>query len=370
MKVKNRKGIGINWYITLAAVFLGFVAWAITTLGPHKEISNYIGYYQFTILKVSNNAEKALFYTTQSAKYSLQQSVYDLAQYGGFIEIAAEEGLNSESEGTYKRKCGSFQGYSIWYELENTPPYSKKSCIDKENIKLNLEYLFNQNLNQYLLIYPENLPLDNYNYEIKGSLEMIGKSIVPLKFNILKDESKQVAEEAVETKIETTQGSKNFKDFTGTKLCAKGSTCLLTEEAFKRLEKANEIAEEKGVSLEVYSAYRSKKKQIDLWEGKTPERYAQRFPNEMDRRAKVCYPYGDDVEKRCPHLTGDTIDVRLKNKKMTAKEWKILKDIMASVDKPTLEPLWVKYMKEPWHFECCSTDRYTRAKEQGVTEIV
>ena len=357
MRIKNKKGIGLEWYLLIGAFFLGFVAYFTGSFGPHKVIGNYLGQYQFSIIKSSNEAEKALFYIDESAKYSLQQAVYELGKNGGISEIETEE-----NEVLSDNKCGKFYGYTLW----RIPDNAQYTCIDENKIKSSLEYMFKKNLNEYILNYPDNILVDNYNYEIKGSLEIAGKAIEPLKFDILKDEKKEVVRQATGVKLPELEG--NFVDFTGTGLCSKGSRCILTEEAFSRLEKAQKRANEKGVSLDVYSALRTKEEQQALWDGKTPERYAQRFPDIKERAKWVCNP--SEGEKSCPHMTGKVLDVRLKGKTaktMTSQDWVLLYKIMTD-DKP--DDRWVKYAKEPWHFECCGTIRYAKATEKGVTEIV
>ena len=316
--------------------------------------SNPIGKRQFDLLKTYIKAESSLFYIDQSAKYALQQAVYDLAQNGGISETDIGEESGLEIESTTNTACGKFYGYSIWYEVKkDKSEYAASPCFEENNVNIHLQAFFNKNLNSYLLNYPHNILIDNYDYEVKGSLEIIGRAISPLKFDIVKDKLKQIAIKPIETQ----QG---LVDFTGTILCAKGSRCSLRKDAYELLLKAQEIASKRGLNLEVYSAYRDLQKQIDIWEGRTSERYAQRYPSEKDRRKWVCYPYGSDAGQRCPHLTGNVVDVRLKEK--TDFPNKNLHKIMTDAG-------WVMYEKEPWHFECCGTIRYAKAKVQGVTEI-
>ena len=186
-------------------------------------------------------------------------------------------------------------------------------------------------------------------------------------FDILKDEKKPIQREP--TEIETPVGiQKNLVDFTDSPLCAKGKRCILTKEALDKLEKAQKRVP-KGVYLEAYSSYRSEKEQIDLWEGNTPERYREKYPDENVRKKYVCYPYGNDVEKRCPHLTGNSIDVRFKGKTkntMTKEDWALLHRIMTE-DKP--EDRWIRYTHKPEHFECCGTISYEKAIAEGKTTI-
>ena len=325
-----------------------------------REEFDVIGMSSLKLIGISNDAESSLLYIDQSAKYVLQQAIYDLAQNGGISEIEV-----SDTEIFAKYGCERFNDAYVWYQLKKTDSgYSKDPCFDEKTVNDNLIYSFNKNLNQHLMKYHGNIPIDNYNYELKNSLEIIGTAIKTLKFDILKDEAKKEertaeqlkdSKQIIEDTIKTPDGT---RDFTNTPLCAKGSTCILTEEAFQMVVKAQEKAIEKGALIEVYSAYRSPEQQKALWEGKTPERYAQRYPDISIRRNYVCDPSSGATG--CPHLSGNVVDVRLKgNPKLTSKD---LYNIMASAG-------WVKYAKETWHFECCGTDRYARAKEKGVTEI-
>lgn len=361
----GKKAFGIQYYILIFAFFMGLGFFFASKFMQANKFEGYIGGYNFKIIDAVNKAEEILLYIEKSASYALQQSVYDLAQNGGVAEVEASEVLTPEDSNLPQKNgvCGKYYGYILWYALDSSDAKNGKvDCLDENSIGINLQYIFSKNLNQYLTNHPHNIPLDNYYYEMEGGMEIIGRAIEPLKFDILKDDSKQIAKEAVKT-------PEGLTDFTGTGLCAKGSKCALTEEAYKLLLEAQKNAIEKEVSLEVYSAYRSQKEQQALWEGRTAERYAQRYPNELERALYVCNPYNG--EKACPHMTGNVVDVRLKGKTtktMTSKDWGLLYNIMTSKDKDE-KPLWVKYAKEDWHFECCGTARYAKAQVQGVTEI-
>lgn len=355
--MKNRRGIGIEWYLLIVAFILGLAGYYVYLYtSPHNIIDSYIGKYQFNILKTHNMAEDIFLYIDQSSKYSLQQSIYELGKSGGNLKIEFEEAPASDYA-SEDIGCGKFYGYAIWYQLKEG---NINSCINEESRKTSLEYSFNKELNRYLLNYPYNIPIDNYDYEIKGNLEIVGKAIEPLRFEILKDEGKKAVKESVKT-------SEGLIDFTGTEFCAKGAVCLLTGEAFEKLKKAQQRAKEKGVSLEVYGSYRSREQLIQEWER---GRFSY-IKDEKIRRKYVCYPYGDDVENRCPHATGKAVDVRVKGK----DDLILLKKIMTD-DK--LEDRWIRYAREneEHHFECCGTARYARAKEleektgQSVIEIV
>ncbi len=369
---KNKKG-DIEWYFLFIVGVLSLMVYSFY-VGQKKSIDNYIGEYQFSILGSDYKAESVLFYIQQSAKYSLQESVYDLAGNGGMFEDDSSKSTGSE--------CGQFYGYHLWNKLDKDESENNQLnyCINENIVAINLESAFNQRLNQYLLAHPLNIPIDNYYYElnkvnnkVSTPLEITGKPIKELKFDILKDKAKNRLEGVFGEPIETPEG---LIDFTDTEICEKGSTCLLDRMAYELLLSAQTIAVNEKVSLSVYSGYRDLQKQIDLWNGNTFEKYAQRYPDEQERAKYVCYPY-QDQEKPCPHLTGKAVDVRFKGKTtetMKRDDWSLLHKIMSQAG-------WVRYgeeygsqktfeVGEKWHFECCGTNRYARAQEGRVTAIV
>ena len=348
--------------------FVIFIILTTAFLTLYKKQSQFpkgysIGERQFSLIKIYQKAENTLFYLDQSAKYSLQQAVYELAQNGGVTEFFVNEEIEGSEtiyinniEENQISKCGKFKGTNIWYKLEKDDSNIKKiGCFDEKSAFINLESLFNKKFNEFLINHPENILLDNYNYEIKDGLEITGRAIEPLRFYILKmDINSKIEETPIikaaikEPREKTTEFS--GADFTGTQLCAKGTYCALTQEAYELLLKAENICLKKGeVScLEVTSAYRSIEKQTILWNRNPNSKY-------------VCPP-----SPTCPHTTGKVVDIRFKDKTratMQEKDWKLLHDIMN-------EAGWIRYSNEPWHFECCGTQRYARAKEKGVTAIV
>ncbi|MBI2656398.1 D-alanyl-D-alanine carboxypeptidase family protein [Candidatus Woesearchaeota archaeon] len=319
-----------------------------------------IGKRQFDLLKTYQKAESALFYIDQSAKYSLQQAVYDLAQNGASVSEFEINELNL-NQIFIKNKCGKFKDAYIWYELkkDESGNYVKNQCFDSDKnfLIINLIYLFHKNLDQYLTNSPYNIPLNNYDYEIKDSLELIGKAKSPLKFDILKDETKPVVKKPVEIQRDQ-QKLEDFTEETEENLCAKGIKCILTEEAYNLLLDSQKIAIKKGKRLVVNSAYRSQEGQLAIW-----NKFAATYPNVEDRRKRVCNP----INIECPHTTGNAVDVVFKEKTtktMDINDWILLHDIMS-------EAGWVRYgvekrfdIGEPWHFECCRTKRYIKAKEE------
>ena len=397
-----------SFMLSLVLIFglLIAIVFAIELSGKSKDF-NIVGEYALSLLDKSKETEKAIFYIDQCTKHSIQQAIYEIAQNGGVSEI--ENIGTDESFADYK--CGKFKDSYMWLEVKkNQDNYNLNECFDENSVKDYLLYLFDQNLNQCLDSAPKELPVDNYNYNIKDNTEIVGTAKEPITFNILKydkeaelpslkprqykidSEGKIVAEEKTETKTPATgklipeNKIKSFVDFSGvtsatmgketvdiTGLCPKGKRCSLTNEAFQLLVQSQKKAKEKKITLEVIDAYRTKQQQTDIWEGKTASRWAQRIPDETKRRAKVCYPYGDDVEQRCPHLSGNAVDVVFKDKTtktMTGADWQQLRSIMTSAG-------WVGYgavtdlkKGELWHFECCGTQRVERAEQAGVTAIV
>ena len=367
--MKNRKSS--IFFLPIIVIFtLGVLVYLYIVLLGKGSFEEPIGKRQFDLLKTYVKAESALFYIDQSSKYALQQAVYELAQNGVSV---SEFDINELNLQVFERnKCGKFKDAYVWYELKKDASnnYVKGECFDKDPLNINLLYFFNKNLNKYLTSSQYNIPINNYNYEIKDNLEMIGKAILPLKFDILKDESKPAAKKPVETKIEQKK-SEDFTQSTEENLCAKGVRCVLAEDAYNLLLEAQKIALKKGKKLIVNSAYRSQEEQIAVW-----NRFASTYPDARERRKKVCDPFS----QVCPHTTGNAVDVVFDGKTtgtMSSYDWLTLHEIMTSVKNENGESLWVRYggekkfdIGEPWHFECCGTDRYARAKAQGVTAIV
>ncbi len=341
----------------LLAGLLGAII--VSVISDSTKDFDMIGQSSLALISVSKQAEKVLFYIDQSAKYALQQAVYDLAQKGGASDVYDSEDIDSsgvdiaENNEVEIKDCWKFNNANIWYEIKKTPSgnYEANSCFDENFAGVNLEYIFNKHLNQYLIKYPGNILTDNYNYQIQNNLEILGLAIEPLKFDILKNEARAAIKEQTEIEKQAETGViqiENFVDFTGTELCKKGARCLLTKEAYQLLAEAQEKAKEKGVSLVVTKGYRTLPEQVAEWKIN---------PN----RKEVCPP-----SPTCPHLSGKVVDVRFKDKTrdtMTRNDWKSLHEIMSQAG-------WVRYGNEEWHFECCGTNRYARAKAQGVDVIV
>lgn len=369
----NKKGIAIHWLALILGFFVAFGTITYQSSTSVKLLGENIGGFQLSLLKNFQKGDDVLFYIDQSAKYSLQQSVYELAQDGASVSDFDINELTI-SQPFIKNSCGKFKDAYIWYELtkDDSGNYVKSQCLDSASdfLKVNLVHIFDNNLNQYLKNSPYGIPAGNYNYEVKDSLEIIGKAKLPLQFDILKDETKPAIKKAVKTKIEQ-KISEDFTESAEEGLCAKGVKCILTEEAYQLLIKAQNIAKGKQKKLVVNSAYRSQEAQKLIWDN-----FAVTYPNVEERRKKVCNPINNNI---CPHTTGNAVDVVFDGKTtktMTNADWKSLDEIMSQAG-------WVRYgaekrfnIGEPWHFECCGTIRYAKAKElekktgQPVTAIV
>ena len=102
-----------------------------------------------------------MLYIQESAKYALQQSIYELALNGGVAEIEFDQ----ENEDISAYECGKFDGAYVWYEIKKEGrDYKKKECFDGNYLITYLEYYFNKRLNFYLDNFNTNFPKNNYHY--------------------------------------------------------------------------------------------------------------------------------------------------------------------------------------------------------------
>ncbi len=181
IKSKSKKGaILFSILLVLFMVAILLYAWGLLAY-KYKAFDKNIGERQYELINTYQKAEKALFYIDQSAKYSLQQAAYELAKNGGISEVEAEVNEIPDSG------CGKFYGYSIWYGVEKNEEGNDASvdCINQDIIKFGLTNLFNRNLNQYSASYPHSIASE-YNYEISGNLEIAGKAVYPIYFDIFR----------------------------------------------------------------------------------------------------------------------------------------------------------------------------------------
>lgn len=120
--LKQKKGY-LFWYTIMGGLtVLIFTSFLI----PPAKVINYIGERPLKVIKTSVDAEKTLYYIDTSAKYAVQQSIYEFAD---------------------KESCD----------------ISKDKCFEKKEFEL----IFNKNLNNYLDQYPYvNIPVNKYHYSI------------------------------------------------------------------------------------------------------------------------------------------------------------------------------------------------------------
>ncbi|MBI5148464.1 D-alanyl-D-alanine carboxypeptidase family protein [Candidatus Pacearchaeota archaeon] len=107
--------------------------------------------------------------------------------------------------------------------------------------------------------------------------------------------------------------------------------CKVRESVLPRLQEAVRIAQSKGVTLRVNSAWRSASTQQQLY-----SKY------QSGTGAIACGP-GKDNFAHCPHVVGCAVDVSAtrNNKKISASE---LESIMYQAG-------FIRFCKETWHFE-------------------
>ena len=74
----HKKGMAIHWFALILGFFLAIGTFFYYYINSEKPITGqFIGNFQLNLLKNFQKSEKVLFYIDQSAKYSLQQAIYD-----------------------------------------------------------------------------------------------------------------------------------------------------------------------------------------------------------------------------------------------------------------------------------------------------
>lgn len=353
IKLKSRKS---QVFYGIVAGIIGAIIVSVIGTSTLKKDFDVIGKSSLQLLETSKEAEKALFYIDQSAENSAYSAIYQLGKQGGFSK---------------NNDCSSYYGYELWQALD-----SKKNLIQcfPENPKLEESFksIFSEHLNLYLknfnIISPYPIPLDNYDIQLQGNLEITGLAKTNLELPILTEKQIEIEikEEKQIEKSESANIPKKVEGLVPIKKVSCSGSCMAKPEVNKRLEIANQYLKEKyGLELYVYSSYRSLEHQKALWNGDTPEKYNEKYENPQIRRKFVCNPNVPNPYQECPHLTGGAVDVKLKGKagtQMTSYDWQIVKEAMNYAG-------FVLYPLEAWHFEY-ETERWARAQKAGVTEIV
>lgn len=170
---KNKRGMDVHYYFMILAVIIAIISYSVSYLQDKREIGNYIGEYQFSIIRSATEGDNSLIYIQQEASYALDESIYELAESGG-------SPLDIEQE------CGNFVGANVWFEIRRTDSgFEEINCFDEEKISNNLLHVFNNRLNVDLSNNPFGLETDNYEYRIKGNIEVYGFAKRPLNMDII-----------------------------------------------------------------------------------------------------------------------------------------------------------------------------------------
>ena len=145
-------------FAIVAAIIISF----IDDVKTKKEFGM-IGESSLALIDSSIEAERALLYIDQSAKYSVHQTIYDLAKNGGCD------------------KGEKYLGYTLW-DVNNK---DTNGCYpDIESSKNSYLNIFSGNLNNYLSKYESvELMLDKYNLNFEDK-QLVGIAIEPLKISI------------------------------------------------------------------------------------------------------------------------------------------------------------------------------------------
>ncbi|MBI2546272.1 D-alanyl-D-alanine carboxypeptidase family protein [Candidatus Woesearchaeota archaeon] len=269
----NKKS-SIMIYLILAA-WIGSVAWALlqaTKTAPEvKPQLTYVGEAALSVYSNENEAYTKLAYIQSASHFSVQLALKELPERLGI--------------------CQAYGTYAILYKEKSCLP--AKTQIDTI-LKQTFMTSFNQRLNQNKDIA---IKAENYEYSVvnKGHLIFLGIATSALQSD-LSLEPKTTVSIRQEPEITDLPDMIPFS-------CAAESQqyiCKLKPEAYKRLQKAQQEAQQAGHELIVNSAYRSREEQEKLCGGKT-------------REGKCSNPLAAASESSA-HLTGGAVDVRLKFK--------------------------------------------------------
>jgi len=138
-KLKNNKK-GLDYAVLLALVVLPLsLFFLVFRINGLIDETRYIGPTQFSMLDDAQEAEKIMLYIDQSAKNSIEPSLFKFASNGFFYDI---------------NECGNYGRYIIWQTKD-------KECYP--DIYNNFSYFFKEEFSKYLNNYTRiKLPKDNY----------------------------------------------------------------------------------------------------------------------------------------------------------------------------------------------------------------
>jgi len=126
--------------LLVVATLITFTLLYFIMLTKEGTFEKSIGERQFSVMKASTEADKALFYVDLSADYAIQQAMYDTAQVGGSKE----------------NDCQDYAGFRLMNNKTRFcfPDY-EKGVLES----------FDYELNSFLLVYPELfIQIRNYEY--------------------------------------------------------------------------------------------------------------------------------------------------------------------------------------------------------------
>jgi len=155
-------------YPLLLGLFLAISTYAFTKYVEKPLVEQeYIGDYQLNLIDTAYDAEAILFYIDQSAKYAVDQSLYDLGKQGGGID------------------CRTYNGTSLWSHL-CFPDYIE-----------NYRDRIGRNLVSYFGFYPDrDLPKHNYEFVIDKS-KVRGIALKPLILSIKSNKGNVIGKYAI-----------------------------------------------------------------------------------------------------------------------------------------------------------------------------
>ena len=348
--------------------------------GFSQKHQKYIGERQLEIIETATNARKLNTYIDVSAKYSAFSVLHELASKTGNV---------------YGTECGFYKGYAV---LQNNDENGNTMNCFADDLKINMEALYNEKLENYFKSYGLLSPTYDINFEQKGeTLTVIGRAnskiifdlfgqkllgvSVPLKYENTGTSAKDIFRDVIEAPQEEIEEENPLIEQPQTPITEKGKcpvqnlieltdiacsssiSCQINSELTSLLADAQIAAESNGYSLLVTAAYRPYEVQ-DVWFNNGPPGH----PDWAKDPSKVARPSCNS-----PHITGRAVDVILMDQNgnaisgmssantasMTNQNRRLLEKIMTDQG-------FVRYGNiegtkgEFWHYEY-KTSRWSRA---------
>jgi hypothetical protein len=158
----NKKGSFVfNLLLVLALILiLTYTSFKFLTTDKTKQTQE-IGEMQINLINMYTSAEKANLYLEQSAKYTQGETLSSFYTAGGY----------------YKSPCGKIANYNLWVK-------GAQNCfLTKGQLLKELNYFFNESLNNYSNNYQDINLMNNYDIGIDNNYFVINGSEIPLKQN-------------------------------------------------------------------------------------------------------------------------------------------------------------------------------------------